>query len=395
MSEANALAIQAPPQRPRLRLPQPVWLILLALALGLADGLSATDLVRTFSKGFGRSLGDFALILIPSFILAACLARQTLKGAPGVASAIAPVTAAGMVCPDTSYAALSSVAGNRKLSVAFGSFAGYKLLFPAGPLIVATSLGLDGSSLFFLGLVLLVPVWLAGEIWSRYRHRPAGGVPDDPAAPVFSLEMARALAPLILLGCLLLIGGLTPASKFPAFEFITRPKGALLVAAAVAMLGTDPERWKECFDSAMSRSASLLLVIGAASAFGAMLTQTLPIQAMIPASTTGVTLLLVVFAVSMAFKMAYGSSTVTFATVTPVLAPFVHAAGVSPTAAVLAICLGTFLILPTDSFYWLVRSDALAGRKESEAVTTLGVGALVQAGTGFAVLVALNLLDFV
>jgi GntP family gluconate:H+ symporter len=84
----------------KFRLPQSVWLILLALALGLAHGLDATKLVKSFGAGFGSALGSFALILIPSFVLAACFARQTLGGAPRVASLIAPVTAAGMVCPD-------------------------------------------------------------------------------------------------------------------------------------------------------------------------------------------------------------------------------------------------------------------------------------------------------
>jgi hypothetical protein len=129
--------------RPAVSLPQPVWLILLALALGLGHGLPAPVLIKNFGAGFGRALGDFALILIPSFVLAACPARQALGGAPRVASVLAPLTAAGMVCPDTAYAALSSVAKHRKLSVAFGSHAGYRLLFPAGPLIVATGLGLD------------------------------------------------------------------------------------------------------------------------------------------------------------------------------------------------------------------------------------------------------------
>jgi hypothetical protein len=74
-----------------------------------------------------------------------------------------------MACPDTGYATLSSIAANRKLSVAFGGFARFRLLFPAGPLIVATSLGLDGQALFLDGVALLIPVWFAGEIGPRRR----------------------------------------------------------------------------------------------------------------------------------------------------------------------------------------------------------------------------------
>lgn len=390
----SEMELAAPRRMVRRRLPrnlpQPVWLILFALALGMIDGQHAPDLIKAFGKGFGRSLGDFALILIPSFILAACLSRQSLRGAPGIASAVAPVTAAAMICPDTSYAALASVAQGRKLSVAFGSYAGYRLLFPAGPLIVATGLGIDASSLFSLGLLLLIPVWLVGEVWSHYRRAPLTAAVDHASGALLSREMARAMFPLLLLGCLLLVGGLAAVSTVPVLEFVTRPKGALLIAAAVAMIGIEAEHWKECFDSAIARSASLLLVIGAASAFGSMLTQTLPIQEMIPWSASGFGILAVLFVVSMGFKMVYGSSTATLATVTPVLAPLVHAGGVSGTAAVLAICLGSFLILPTDSFYWLVRSDALVRESESSAIATLAGGAFLQAATGFVLLVLMT-----
>jgi GntP family gluconate:H+ symporter len=385
-SSANSHAVTEP-WRLSISLPQPIWLILFALALGLAHGLGAPALIKTFGAGFGRALGDFALILIPSFVLAACLARQALNGAPRVASAIAPLTAAGMVCPDTAYAALASVAKHRKLSVAFGSHAGYRLLFPAGPLIVATGLGIDSSGLLVIGLALLIPVWLTGELWARFRSSSArGGLPAGTS--VRSMEMLRAFLPLVVLGILLILGGVLKPTSIPFLDFITRPKGALLVAAALAVWMTDPARRRESLDAAMSRSASLLLVVGAASAFGLMLTTALPISQWVPSGSMGATMLLALFAITAVFKVAYGSSTVTLATVTPVLAPVILASGISPAAAVFAICLGSLVIIPTDSFYWLVRSDALAEQGERSAIFTLGGGAVLQALAGLLTLMA-------
>lgn len=379
--------------RPVVSLPQPLWLILLALALGLSLGLPAPALIKSFGAGFGRALGDFALILIPSFVLAACLARQTLDGASRVAALIAPVTAAGMVCPDTAYAALASVAKHRKLSVAFGSHAGYRLLFPAGPLIVATGLGLDSSGLLLPGLTLLIPVWLAGEWWARWRNQLPVVKTEraGPPARALSFAMLRASLPLLALAVLLILGGVLKPAAIPILDFITRPKGALLVAAALAVWATAPERRRECLDAAMSRSASLLLVVGAASAFGLMLTAALPIADWVPAGTMGSAMLFALFAVTAVFKVAYGSSTVTLATVAPVLAPVIAAAGLSPAAAVFAICLGSLAIVPTDSFYWLVRSDALAHAGEHSAIVTLVGGAALQALVGLLALTALAL----
>lgn len=365
---------------PAFTLPQPVWLILMALTIGLATGLNGVEVVRAFSHGFGRILGDFALVLLPSFVLAACMARQPLDGADRVAAALSPMTAAGMVCPDTSYAALASVTEGRKLSVAFGSGAGYRLLFPAGPLIVATGLGVNSPDLFLVGLALLGPVWLAGELWAR-RHEARSA-----AASGRTGSLLRPLLPLMLLGALLLLGSLADLSAFPAAAFLTRPKGALILAAGLALIQTEPQARRDCLDIAMRRTAGLLLVIGAASAFGTMLSGALPLGRILEPMVSGLGMVLVLFLVSMAFKMVHGASTATFATVTPVLAPLVAGSDLSPVAAVFAICLGSFAILPTDSFYWLVRNDALGTKPEPSALTILAGGAALQSLVGLTVL---------
>ena len=80
----------------------------------------------------------------------------------------------------------------------------------------------------------------------------------------------------------------------------------------------------------------------------------------------------------------------TFAAVAPVAAPIVLASGVDPVAAVFAICLGSFIaILPNDSFYWLVRGDALEGEpREARAIWILTGGAVVQAIVGMSLVMA-------
>jgi GntP family gluconate:H+ symporter len=367
-------------------LPRSVWLVLIALAVGLLSGMDAGAVVKIFNAGFGRTLGEFALVLIPSFVLAACLSRLDIAGAGGVMALVAPMTAAGMVCPDTSYAALSSAAERHKPSVAFGSYAGYRLLFPAGPLIVATGLQIYSQGLFVVGILLLIPVWLAGELWARaFREGGAtvgrGGI---------SWRVVRALAPLILLAVLLAVGSLHSFTAVPLADFLTRPKGALLVAAAWALMDTAPAARSECLDAAVRRTASLLLLIGAASAFGGILVKVLPLDRVLPADPGVTGTLVVLFLVTMLFKIVQGSSMATFAAVTPVVAPLVHATALSPVAAIFAVCLGSFAIMPTDSFYWLVRSDVLADRSETQAIGTLAGGAALQAVTGFAVLCLLQ-----
>jgi len=362
-------------------IPLPLGMILLALALAMAGGIGAPAVVKTFSLGFGRSLGEFALILIPSFVLAACLARFPAGGVERLAALTAPFAAAGMACPDTGYAALSTVAGRRKLSTALGAYAGFKLLVPAGPLIVATGLGVQDARLFVIGLVLLLPVWAAGEVWVRARTAPA---PATPGKRAVDGSMRAVLIPFLVMAGLLGLGVAVDLSGSAVLDFLTRPKGALFVAALWALAGVPAAQRRECLDSAIRRTGSLLLLIGAASALGAILVATVPIHTLIGGTPGPQAALVVLFAAAMLFKTMQGSSMATFAAVTPIAAPLVAASGVDPLAAVFAICLGSFIgILPNDSYYWLVRRNALAETGEGAAIVTLTGGAAIQAGVGF------------
>ena len=369
-------------------LPLVVWMVLITLGLGLYNGMSAQNLITAFNAGFGRALGEFALILLPSFVLAAAMARHQAGQIGGVASLGAPIAGAGMICPDTAYAALSPIAGRRKLEVAFGSFAGFKLLFPAGPLIVATGLGLSDRLIPVYGLALLIPVWLSGVIWVRL----VAAIPPKAAgrsAQTLSLQALRPFLPFAILAILLVIGAFGDFSALPLVEFFTLPKGALIVAAILALLDCPRAERRVCMDSSVRKTGSLLLVIGAATAFGALLIRFYPLHGLF-ATGAGLTGIFGLFALTALFKLTQGSSMATFAAIAPVAAPIVASSGMAPGAAVFAICTGSFVaILPNDSFYWLVRRDALKEiDSEVRAIWILAGGALVQALTGLAFIVA-------
>ncbi len=369
--------------------PLVVWLVATALVLGFAGGLTSQGVIGVFNAGWGRALGEFALILLPSFALAAALGRRNIGAASGWAAAVSPFAGAGMVCPDTAYAALSPVAGRQKLAVAFGSYAGFKLLVPAGPLIVATGLGVDATSLLAYGLALLIPTWAIGVFWVR-RQSVTGENTDHPQSEAGENDSPlAALAPFVGLATLLIAGGLVDFARWPVIDFLTSPKGALLLAATWAVLAVPKDQRRACIDSAIGRTGSLLLVIGAASAFGAVLTKVVAVADWVPAQG-GIAGIVALFLLTAAFKLVQGSSMATFAAVAPVAAPLVAAANLPPTAAVFAICLGSFFaILPNDSYYWLVRKDALATEVETTTVAVLAGGAGLQAVTGLVCLLAL------
>lgn len=369
-------------------MPLVLWMVVVTIILGLAGGLDAQMLITTFNTGFGRALGEFALILLPAFALSAAISRHKATQASGLATAVSPIAGAGMICPDTAYTALSPIAGRQKIDVAFGSYAGFKLLYPAGPLIVATGLGVETSSLAFYGAALLIPVWFAGAMWAR----GVGAVPAKNAPSQMrqtNLVALRPLAPFAVLFGLLVVGAVLDLSATPVLDFLTLPKGALMLAAVLAVLDVPSADRRDCLDSAVRRTGSLLLVIGAASAFGAILTHLVPLGDRFP-SDAGIAGIIGLFSLTALFKLVQGSSMATFAAIGPIAAPLVASSGMSPVAAVFAICLGSFVaIMPNDSFYWLTRQDALESTKsDARAIWVLAGGATIQALTGLAILIA-------
>jgi GntP family gluconate:H+ symporter len=373
-------------------LPFPVALVLLALAAGVAGGMDRAALIAAFSQGFGLQLGYFALVLLPSFFLAAALAEGEPLALGRLGLLLSPLLGAGMSCPDTAYATLAPVAGERRRAVAAGCYAGFKLLVPAGPLLIGAGLAVDtGRPGFALtGAALAIPVVLAGPAWLGLRGRPAGlPAPEERGAPragpapapatATATARARRLLPLALLGALLSAGFAVGLHGRPALEALTSPVGALLAASLLAYGLAPPGRRRGHLDAAVRRTAPLLLTIGAATALGAMLSSVVPIgrlAAALGAGQAGLGLVAGLFAVTAAFKLVNGSSMATFAAVPPVLAPVVASSSIDPTVAVYAICLGSFVaVLPNDSYFWLTQpaDGPASGRRADFTFTGLSV----------------------
>lgn len=376
-------------------LPLVIWMVLTALTIGLVNGTAANQVISDFSSGFGRALGDFALILLPSFTLAAALSRQNIASdaASRTAALASPIAGAGMICPDTAYAALSPAAGRYKLALAFGAYTGFKLMYPAGPLVVAAGLGvlesprIDPLLLMLLGAGLALPVWSVAVIWARLIVPSAADSPDVDDTDGGG-HLLIAFTPFLVMTGLLILGGAIGHTGISVLDFLFMPKGALVTAATVALLQTPAEARRACLDSAVRLTGSLLLVIGAASAFGAVLTGVLALERLVPQGN-GMLTLVALFALTVVFKLTQGSSMATFAAIAPVAAPVIASSGVNEIGAVFAICLGSFIaILPNDSFYWLVRRDALASEPEVRAIWILSGASAAQACIGMMFLLA-------
>ncbi len=367
-------------------MPLVVWMMIITVLIGITSGMGSKELVSVYNSGWGHAIGEFALILLPSFVLAAALEKQRIEMSPQVSVGLAPLAGAGMVCPDTAYAAISPMVRKHKLPLAFGAYSGFKLLFPAGPLLVATSLGVGDAKLLGFCLLMFIPVWVAGLLYGyivESRYLASGKLTD---LNTFKMSL-NVLWPFLLLATLLTLGVVADMSFNVWLDFATNPKGALFITAVSALSMVVRDSRRSCIDSGLRRTGSLLLIIGAASAFSAILTSVVPINDMF-STQSGLFTLISLFVLTAIFKLLQGSSMSTFAAAGPVAVPIVAAAEVSPVLAVVAICLGSFVaILPNDSYYWLVKQDTMAAESDFKATAILAGGSTIQAVVGMSVLI--------
>lgn len=367
--------------------PLVIWMLFIAILIGVFSGLSSTEIIRKFNQGWGVALGEFALILIPSFTLAAVIEKLHINGSKKIILGLSPVLGAAMICPDTAYASLSPIVKQARLSIAFGAYSGFKLLFPAGPLIVATSLGIQSSQILFYCALIFLPVWIMGLVWARFFEQKID-VSSPLSESTNASDLFMKLAPFICLITLIALGIFIDFSFNIWLALATDPKGALFISAGLGLAMINRADRLTCINTGIRRTGYLLVVIGMASAFSLFLTEAVPMQQLF-VSANGMLALIGLFVISALIKLLQGSSMATFATVGPIAVPIVAASGVAPEFAVIAVCLGSFIaILPNDSFYWLIRDNTQLNQRYSDLniIAILGGGTVMQAATGFLVL---------
>lgn len=381
-------------------IPFPLVLISATVILGLASGMDDGRLTAAVNRGFGLNLGYFALILSASFLLAESISVGQGFSLGAFGPIVAPVVGAGMVCCDTAYATLSPLAGNRARQVAVGAYAGFKLLIPAGPLIIGASIGADTGSAFFIlaGVALAAIATAVGLLFLRAGAARGGtdagaASAEGLAEPKFgpgrdgALRLARGLSPFALLAALSALGFALDLSSIPSLKFFCAPAGALALSAILAFVQVRPDRRSQVAEAALNRTASLVFVIGSATSLGTMLGSLLPLDLLASAFSpqrAPLALYGICFAVAALFKTINGSSMATFATVPPLISPLLAASALDPVIATYAVCLGSFVaILPNDSFFWITQTPGSGGKRLDLTMTWISI---LQAAAGLAAL---------
>jgi GntP family gluconate:H+ symporter len=377
----------------------PLAMILLSVVTALSTGMDDAEFIAAFNKGYGLNMGYFTIILLCSFFLAAAISKGGAFSLGRLSAVVSPFTGAAMVCPDTSYATLSPIARDFRSYISVGSYAGFKLLVPAGPLIIGVALSVDVGKPGFilLGIALMIPTVIAGLFWLMFMGKlnPVKNSSDSIAQSDITptlFQVIRRLFPLLCLAILLLIGFTLDLTTKPILKFFTSPVGALIATSILTYGLIAPELRRECLESTMRRTAPLLLVIGSATALGVILAKALSlgeISTFFHDKHSSLVLVVILFGVAALFKVINGSSLATFAAVPPILSPVIAGSLIDPNIAVYAICLGSFIaVLPNDSYFWLTQPNEAAASGQSKPDFTFTGVSIVQGLVGLLCLCA-------
>jgi gluconate:H+ symporter, GntP family len=440
---------------------------LFALATNLVGSLSGVekpiiaDIGKEIAGGFGGIITSIGLVIIFGTMIGKILENSgaAVKMAevvlrilgdrhPALAMTIIGWIVSIPVFCDSGYVILSSLKKSLAkktgvsvvtLAVALstGLYATHTLVPPTpGPIAAASNVGIGPDGLFWvivIGLVVSIPVALAGHVWAR---KVADKLPVelDEAVETFEEFKARfgqlpsafaSFAPIVVPIILLALGSF---ANFPVgvdaqgnkevlmtgfantlFTFLGTPVNALFIGLLFAIFGLLRQRNEETLTKWMSEglldAAVIIMITGAGGSLGAVIKAT-PIADYVKTlidgnvALVGVGALIITFLIAAVLKTAQGSSTASLVITSTIMMPLLPSLGldamlgtvpIGQMLTVMAIGCGAMVVSHVnDSYFWVVTQFSKMSLPTAYRAQTLAT--LVQGLVGIVVVSILGFL---
>lgn len=278
-----------------------------------------------------------------------------------------------------------------------------------GPAAASQLLGADLGKTVLCGLVIAMPMAIAGGIfyggWIAKRmfvQVPENLMPKvehtdqtETRRPSFQAVLAVVLLPIVLIG----LGVLVPL-QFPAgsriavwAKFIGYPPIALLSATALALivlglrLDFSPAALMQQTTGALNSIGSLILIIGASGAFKQIVVDSGVGNSIVNfIVSTKIPPLLMAYLVAAVLRIAFGSTAAAIATAGGIVAPIVtYFPNVNHSLMVMAVATGgSIFAYVNDGGFWMVK--VYCGMSVSQTLKSYSMMKLVTSVTGFVAL---------
>ena len=391
-----------------------ITLMVVSVALGLAVGMPATSILKSFEAGVGGTLGHIAIVVGLGTMLGKMMAES--GGAERIAR-----TLIGLFGPKNVHWAMMCIAflvglpvffevgfvllipiavnvaqrtGTSMIRVGIPMVAGLSVvhgLIPPHPaaLLAVTAYNADIGHTIFYALIVGIPTAaIAGPLFSKLiaRFVVLDGV--NPMAqqfieqdakrshdklPGFGITLTTILLPVLLM----LVGSwadaIVPAQSTAnnILRLIGHPDMALLLAVLLSFVtfgkarGFTREQILKFTNECLAPTASITLVVGAGAGFGRILIDSGASKAIVDVATGAhMPLLILAWLVAALIRVATGSATVAMATAAGIIAPIAAVAAsagaaggaVRPELLVLATGAGSLILSHVnDGGFWLVK----------------------------------------
>lgn len=408
-------------------------LIIACFLVGFGVKMPLTEVLNTIKDGFGNILKSLGLLIVLGTTLGAILehtgctkvmANAILKTVGKKRAAFA-MSLTGLIVGlpifcDSGYIVLSglnkSIAGRTGISVivmsvslATGLYSVHCLIPPhPGAAAAAGTIGVDFGKLIIMGIVVAIPAMIAGYLWASY----AGAKLPKPAVEeevivigVTALPSAlKAFMPVVIPILLIAIKSffaIAPTAANQCVNFLLSLGDPVIALSIGVLLAFNSTRgWKRTTVSLLlqegaEKAGSILVIIGAGGAFGAVLAATKigsHLSGALPLAALG---LFFPFLLTFVLKTAQGSSTVAIITASSIVLPLLTALSLNTEKGhllcVLAMGAGSMMIShANDAYFWVIAK--FSGLEMKTMLRVYSVATLFMGLTSFAIVYILSYL---
>ncbi len=375
-------------------------LIIVSLAVGIAQGMAVSDVVQSIEKGMGSTLGFLSLILGFGAMLGKLIAdgggvhrisvslidafgKRNVQWAmvlTGFVVGIPMFYSVGFVILVPFVFAIAARTGLPLIYVGLPMLAslsvthGYLPPHPGPSAIVALYKADMGLTLIY-GIIVAIPaILLGGVLFSRTlknikpnppAHFLEVEMPNEKEIPGFWVSLFTGLLPVLLIAMASGLSFVLPpdSSIMAAVLFIGDPIIALLLSVLVAIYTMGIARGRTMktvmgnLEDAVKNIAMILFIIGGAGAFKEVLVDS-GVGDYISRWANGLTFspLVLVWAIAAAIRVSLGSATVAGLTTAGIALPLIASTNTSPELMVLATGAGTLMFSHVnDPGFWMFK----------------------------------------
>ena len=375
----------------------PFFALLIACFLvGLGVQMPFANILSSIKEGFGHIMQSLGLIIVLGTTLGvllehsgctkvmanSILKRTGEKNAPLAMSITGFIVGLPVFC-DSGYIVLSGL--NQSLakrtgvslvimsvSLATGLYAVHCLLPPhPGAAAAAVTIGVDLGRLIIIGIAVAIPGMIVGHLWARYAGKKIEHIAAHKEDIIDTKELPSVFAsflPVVIPILLIAVNSFFALEKKEPnvlqkiFAVLGEPVIALSIGVLLVII-TMRKLAKQAISKlsieAAEKAGSILVIIGAGGAFGAVLAATKIGDHFSQSLNLAGMGILFPFLVTFILKTAQGSSTVAIITAASIIQPLLTALGLDSEngkiLCVLAMGAGSMMIShANDAYFWVI-----------------------------------------